>query len=77
MPKPLLSFSQAAKLTGYAEATLRRWYRAGDLPAGIVVELNHRYYVRRAALNAWLAQSDVDTAEDDRQPALRAVGGGK
>ena len=40
---PLLSFAEAAPLARCSEPTLRRWHRAGDLPAGVVLKLDNRH----------------------------------
>lgn len=69
--RPLLSFAAAAVLTGYAESTLRRWHHAGDLPAGMVLRLNGRWYVRRAALLAW--RDALADASGQQPDALRLV----
>lgn len=78
MAKALISFREATELTGHSEATLRRWHRAGDLPVGIVLRLNGRWYIRRAALLAWRDKVDLDGERTDAPaPArLTAIGGG-
>ena len=69
----LIACSAGADLAGLSESTFRRAHRNGDLPAGIVVTLNGRLYVRRAALLAWL---NGERSPEQPEP-LRAVDGGR
>lgn len=55
--KPLISVANAAELLGIGTTTAYDWLRAGALPGA--VQVNGRWYVRRAVLEAYVRGDDV------------------
>ena len=49
--KPLLGMNEAARVVGVSHWTLRRWAKAGVVPA---VRVGRKFLFRRAELEAWL-----------------------
>ncbi|MGI8537921.1 MAG: helix-turn-helix transcriptional regulator [Mycobacteriales bacterium] len=60
MTEPLLSLPQAAELTGYCSATIRRWVASGHLPAYRVGPRGIR--VKRSDLDALAVQIPAASA---------------
>jgi excisionase family DNA binding protein len=57
----LLSLQDVAQQTGMSEATVRRWVRAGQLPA---VELGGRYRISQADLQNFLDKHRKQPPQD-------------
>jgi excisionase family DNA binding protein len=58
--RPLISVPSAAGLLGVGTSVVYRWLRAGKLPGA--VQLEGRWYVRRAVLASWVNGTEVPAA---------------